>query len=461
MRIGSVLPVAGCALLVFVLWGGMRDVSGQTPPSLEKFSKVSGLVMDKCMACHSKDYELPFYARIPGIREIIERDFRDGLRAMDLNLELVGAAKDRPVGEATLAKMEWVTLNETMPPAKFTAVHWGSRMSAEDRNLVLSWVRETRAAHYATGTAAPARADEPLQPLPDTLPVDAAKVELGKRLFNDKRLSADDTVACATCHAYEKAGTDNLRFSEGIGKQVGDVNAPSVFNAVFNVKQFWNGRAADLQEQAGGPPLNPIEMGSKNWDEICGRLAADADFSAEFRKVYADGWTGPNIMDAVAEYEKTLITPHSRFDKWLRGDDAALTAQELEGYELFKRYRCSSCHVGRSVGGQSFEYMDLKADYFADRGGAALGSDEGLRGFTGSPDDLHRFKVPNLRNVELTAPYLHDGTVTTLDEAIRIMGTYLSGLEVPPRDRERITAFLRTLTGEFEGKPLTGVVVPR
>lgn len=435
-----------------------RAVNGV--PSMEKFQEVSDIVLDKCMACHSRDYDLPFYAKIPGIRQIIEQDYRDGLRAMDLNQELVGAAKDRPVGEVALAKMEWAILNDTMPPAKFTVVHWGSRLTDEDRENILHWVRSTRAAHYATGTASAERANEPLQPLPSHLAVDGKKAALGEKLFNDKRLSADNTLACSGCHAYEKAGTDNARFSEGIRGQFGDINAPTMFNAVFNTRQFWDGRAADLQEQAGGPPLNPVEMGSTGWDQIIAKLAADAALTAEASAVYPDGWSAANITDAIAEYEKTLITPDSRFDKWLRGDDAAITAEEAEGYRLFKLYRCSSCHVGRSAGGQSFEYMDLKADYFADRG-APLNSDRGLMGFTGKEDDLHRFKVPNLRNVELTHPYMHDGTVATLDESVAVMGRYLSGIPVSDNDRRLIVAFLRTLTGEFQGRPLSGTPVER
>ena len=466
MRTRSALLVASCVLAASVAAGGALSESigaDQTMPpnhpQLEKFSKVSGIVMDKCMACHSRNYDLPFYAKIPGIKEIIEKDFKDGLRAMDLNLELVEAAKDKPVGEATLAKMEWVITNETMPPAKFTAVHWGSRVSSDDKAAILDWVKASRAAHYATGLAAPQHADEPLQPLPNALPVNAAKVALGEKLFADKRLSGDNTVACQTCHDYGKAGTDNKRFAEGIRGQFGDINAPTMFNAAFNVKQFWNGRAADLQEQAGGPPMNPIEMGSKNWEEIIGRLSRDAALTAEFTAVYPDGWSGKNITDAIAEYEKTLITPDSRFDKWLRGDGKALSAQEVQGYNRFKAYRCASCHVGKSVGGQSYEYMDLKKDYFADRGGQALGSDKGRYNHTKNDVDMRRFKVPNLRNIELTGPYLHDGTVDTLDEAVRIMGVYCAGLDVPQSDRDLIVAFLRTLTGEH--KMLSGKVAAR
>lgn len=427
---------------------------------MEKFSKVSDIVLDKCMACHSRDYDLPFYAKIPGIKEIIEKDFNDGLRAMDLNLELVGVAKDKPVSEATLAKMEWVIKNETMPPAKFTAVHWGSKVTAEDKKLILEWVAENRAKYYATGLASPEHANEPLQPLPDKIPYDAKKVALGEKLFKDKRLSSDNTVACESCHAFDKAGTDNSRFSTGVDKQVGDINAPTVFNAAFNVRQFWNGRAADLQEQAGGPPLNPIEMASKNWNDIINKLQQDEALTAEVKSVYTDGWTEKNITDAIGEYEKTLITPNSRFDKWLKGDKNALTAEEIQGYERFKQYRCSSCHVGKAIGGQSFEYMDLKKDYFADRG-EPLGSDIGLKGFTNKDIDLHRFKVPTLRNVELTWPYMHDGTVQTLDEAVKIMGTYLSGMDIPESDRKLIVAFLRTLTGEWNGEKVKGTPVQK
>lgn len=465
MSTRSVLLAATCVLAVSVAAGGALSESvgaegGMPPnhPQLEKFSKVSGIVMDKCMACHSRNFDLPFYAKIPGIKEIIEKDFNDGLRAMDLNLELVEAAKDKPVGEATLAKMEWVITNDTMPPAKFTAVHWGSRLSSDDKAAILDWVKNSRSSHYATGLAAPQHAHEPIQPLPDAIPVDAAKVALGEKLYNDKRISGDNTVSCATCHDFQKAGTDNQRFAEGIRGQFGDINAPTVFNAVFNTRQFWNGRAADLQEQAGGPPLNPIEMGSRNWDDVCAKFAQDAALTAAFTAVYPDGWSGKNITDAIAEYEKTLITPNSRFDKWLKGDDKALTVKEVEGYQRFKMYRCSSCHVGKSVGGQSFEYMDLKKDYFTDRG-RPLGSDEGLKAFSGKVEDLRRFKVPNLRNIELTAPYLHDGTVATLDETVRIMGVYLSGMDIPKGDRDLIVGFLRSLTGEWQGNPLAGQTV--
>ncbi|MDR2603810.1 MAG: cytochrome-c peroxidase [Desulfovibrio sp.] len=438
-------------------------------PDMTKFEAVADLVRDKCMTCHSRGYELAYYAALPGIRQIIERDYREGLRSMDLGQELREGGLDRPVGEATLAKIEWTMLRGTMPPARFVAVQWDRGITREQRRAVLDWLGAVRAACYATGTASKERSNEPVQPLPDAFPHDAAKAALGEKLFFDKRLSLDDSISCASCHMFDKGGADGRRFSEGVGGLLGNANAPTVFNAVFNIRQFWDGRAADLQEQAAAPPFNPVEMASENWDTVIGKLVKDKPLLDEFLSVYpvswggardAGGWTGENITDALAHYEMTLITPDSRFDLWLKGDDVALSEQEAAGYRRFKDYRCASCHVGKTLGGRSFEYMDLKRNYFADRGGS-LPSDEGLKAFTGKAEDLHKFKVPNLRNIELTAPYLHDGTVETLDDAVGIMGVYLSGIGIPPADRTLIVAFMRTLTGKYQGKAVEGDVVPK
>ncbi|MDR1685741.1 MAG: cytochrome-c peroxidase [Desulfovibrio sp.] len=438
-------------------------------PDMSKFGAVADLVRDKCLACHSRGYDLAFYASFPGTRQLIERDYREGLRSLDLGQELSGDGLALPVDEATLAKIEWTMLKGTMPPARFVAVQWDKGISREQRRAVLDRLRAVRTASYATGTASKDRSNEPVQPLPDTLPHDAAKAALGEKLFFDKRLSLDDSISCASCHMLDKGGADGRRFSEGVGGLLGNANSPTVFNAAFNIRQFWDGRAADLQEQAAGPPFNPVEMACENWESIIEKLVKDKPLFDAFLSVYPvsgdgahdkGGWTGENITDALAHYEMTLITPGDRFDLWLKGDDAALSEEEVSGYRRFKDYRCASCHVGKTLGGRSFEYMDLKRNYFAERGDS-LPSDEGLKAFTGKVEDLHKFKVPNLRNIELTAPYLHDGTVETLDEAVRIMGVYLSGIGIPPADRPLIVAFLRTLTGKYQGKAVEGDVVPK
>jgi cytochrome c peroxidase len=280
-------------------------------------------------------------------------------------------------------------------------------------------------------------------------------VALGFALFHDTRLSVDNTVSCATCHALETAGVDNKQYSEGVDGQLGGVNAPTVYNAVYNFVQFWDGRAKTLADQAAGPPLNPIEMASTSFDEIIAKLEKDRKFAADFKKVYPDGLTEANITDAIEEFERTLITPDSRFDKWLSGDDAALTADELAGYQLFKEYDCATCHVGPNLGGQSYELMGLRRHYFADRGLELTVEDNGRFKETQLERDRHRFKVPGLRNVEHTWPYYHDGTRLTLEDAVRDMGIYQSDVDMTDKEVDQVTAFLKTLTGEYQGQLLT------
>lgn len=447
------------SVLALSVFGLSLSSDAANMPATSKTEAINDVMVGKCMSCHSEGYDLPFYASIPGIKGIIEKDFNDGIRAMDISAEFKIANADVPFNEAALAKMEWAILNNTMPPMKFAMVHWGSTLSDREKKDILKWVKDVREEHYATGTSSKKLANEPLQPIP-VVAYDKEKAELGQLLFDDKRLSTDSTLACSGCHGMDMGGTDQQQFSEGVRKQFGDINAPTTFNAVFNVEQFWDGRAADLQAQAAGPPLNPIEMGSVDWNEIIARLSQDAELTAAFVQIYPSGWSADNITHAIAEFEKTLVTPNSRFDQWLMGSKNALTEEEIEGYRLFKLYRCSSCHVGKSAGGQSYEYMDLKGDYFATEGRTPLNSDKGRMNFTQNPKDLHKFKVPTLRNVEYTWPYMHDGTVTSLDESVKIMGDYLSGISVPEKDRKLIVAFLRSLTGELGGKPLEGKVVP-
>jgi cytochrome c peroxidase len=294
-----------------------------------------------------------------------------------------------------------------------------------------------------------AAAAEPIQPLPLDIKVDVKKAALGENLFNDKRLSRDNSVSCASCHQLDKGGADGRRYSTGVGGTVGRINAPTVFNATYNFRQFWDGRAASLTEQAGGPIQNPIEMGS-NWPDVLGKLKADAKFTQAFNAVYPDGLRPENIQDAIAQYEQTLTTPNSRFDRYLRGDAKAITADELQGYQNFKKYGCVACHQGVNVGGNMFQVFGVMGDYFAKRG-HETDSDLGRFNVTKNPSDKHVFKVPSLRNVALTAPYFHDGSAATLDDAVDVMFKYQLGRTVPEQDKKQIVLFLQTLTGEYRG----------
>ena len=301
-------------------------------------------------------------------------------------------------------------------------------------------------------------ASEPVEVIPDYVETNPAKVALGKKMFNDTRISLDNTISCATCHVLEDGGADHAdeRVSEGINGLQGTVNSPTVFNAVFNIDQFWNGRAHTLAEQAAAPPINPVEMGDQTWEQIIERLCQDASLVAEFKAIYPEeGLTEATVTDAIEEFEKTLITPNDKLDRYLKGDKNAMSAEELAGYQAFKANDCATCHYGKTLGGQSFELMSKYGDYFADRKEsrpdiAYNDDDNGLFGFTGKAEDMHKFKVPNLRNISKTAPYYHDGTIESLEEAVRLMFHYELGKTATDEQVASITTFLKALDGESE-----------
>lgn len=288
--------------------------------------------------------------------------------------------------------------------------------------------------------------DEPLQPLETFSGLDSRIVHLGRRLFHDPRLSGDGTVSCASCHDLDHGGVDGKRFAEGFRGAVGPINTPTVYNAALNFRQFWDGRAATLEEQAAGPMTNPIEMAG-TWDDILATLSADETYRTSFEALYSDGVQRENILDAIATFERTLITVDSPFDRFLQGDRTALSESATRGYQLFKDRGCVACHQGRNVGGNLYQRFGIFGDYFADRG-EVTEADLGRFAVTGEEADRHVFKVPGLRNVELTAPYFHDGSATTLAEAVRIMGRYQLGLELPDQEVRDLVNFLCALTGK-------------
>jgi cytochrome c peroxidase len=298
-------------------------------------------------------------------------------------------------------------------------------------------------------------AEEPLKPLPAVADVNMDKVLLGRSLYHDTTLSGDGTVACVTCHSLDHGGAEPRKTSTGIGGQIGPINSPTVLNSSYNFVQFWDGRAKDLPEQAAGPVANPGEMGA-DWNKVVERLKKNKEYASAFAKLYTDGVTQDNATDAIAEYEKSLITP-SRFDAYLRGDETAITDAEKKGYVTFKEAGCTACHTGINIGGSMFQKMGLVKDYFADRGTPVTEADMGRFNVTKNAAEKHFFKVPTLRNVELTPPYLHDGSQSSLEETVKLMGTYQLGRELSEAQVNSIVTFLKSLTGELpaHAKPQT------
>lgn len=305
------------------------------------------------------------------------------------------------------------------------------------------------------GQVALSRINEPIQPIPLHIELNPQKMTLGEKLFHDPQLSRGNQVSCATCHNLATGGTDRRRRSLGVDGSEGEISAPTVFNSGFNFKQFWDGRAETLEDQTDGPINNPKEMGS-NWPEVIGKLTADPYYVAAFGELYSDGIQVHNIKDAIATFERSLYTPNSRFDQYLRGDDSAITSEELEGHRIFKEHGCTRCHQGVVVGGNMFETFGTLRDYFQDRGNVTR-ADFGRYNVTRDEADRYKFKVPSLRNVALTPPYFHDASAPTLEMAVSTMVTYQLGRRLSDEQIKLVVKFLNTLTGEYKGKPLDSV----
>ncbi|MDD2600964.1 MAG: cytochrome c peroxidase [Kiritimatiellae bacterium] len=392
------------------------------------------IIGNKCMLCHMQDPVLPFYAVLPVVGQQIKRDVADGVDRVNF----ISFYKNGGDDQALMAKLEHAVRVNNMPPKKFLAIHWDTALNSKEKAAILRSAAKVRAEKYATNLAATEFMNDAVQPLPATWheKLSPAKIALGKRLFNDKRLSDDDTISCASCHGMDKGGTDQAQVSTGVRDQLGPINSPTVFNAAYNIMQFWDGRAKDLAEQANGPPLDPLEMAS-NWEQIIGKLKKDAELTAIYVDVYGSAeWTDPNIRDAIAEFEKTLLTPDSDLDKYLKGDATAISGDAAEGYALFKSHSCGTCHTGPAMGGQSFERPIDPVAYYAFRNKKIVEKDFGRFNATKQEQDRFKMKVPLLRNIALTAPYMHDGFTSDLAEVVTIMHDHF----VTPSNRERLSA---------------------
>jgi cytochrome c peroxidase len=288
-------------------------------------------------------------------------------------------------------------------------------------------------------------------PAPADNPTTEAKVELGKMLYHDPRLSSTGTVSCSSCHNTMLGGEDNRPNSMGINGQTGGRSAPTVWNAAFNKVQFWDGRAESLEAQAAGPVTNPIEMGMKSWDDVVARLNKIDGYKQAFTQAFGreDAISKDNATKAIAAYERTLITPNSPYDKYAAGDQSALTEQQVRGMNKAVELGCTACHSGPAFnGGGSFQKFPVfPNEYFQAQ--YHFSKDKGVAEVTKKDSDIGLFKVPTLRNIALTAPYFHNGSVKTLDQAIKVMAKVQLNKELTKEEITDIEAFLNALTGEF------------
>lgn len=293
-------------------------------------------------------------------------------------------------------------------------------------------------------------------PIPADNPQSAAKISLGKQLFFDPRFSATGTVSCNSCHNLANSGADGRRVSMGVHGFTGPRNAPTVWNAAFHSVQFWDGRARSLEDQAKGPVVAGVEMGMKSLDEAVARVRKIPGYVRQFKAVFGgdQAVTVDNAAKAVAAFERTLITPDSAFDRYVKGDESALTKQQIRGMKLFESIGCVACHRGPAFNGPTMPggvgfYIDFP---FHDNPYVKkydLRDDPGRFGVTGNEQDKHKYRVPTLRNIALTAPYFHNGRVRTLEEAVRVMAPSQLHKTIKQQDVDAVVAFLKSLTGKF------------
>jgi len=283
----------------------------------------------------------------------------------------------------------------------------------------------------------------PIQPIPQLSSIDKNWFDLGKALFNSTLLSHDNSVSCASCHVVSQGGDDGFPVSVGINGAVGGRNSPTVLNSVFSFRQFWDGRSSDLAEQAVGPIHNPIEMGS-SFPEIIMKLSQSEEFVAAFKQVNAKGITQEAIVQAIVTFEEALTTPNAAIDQYILGNDAALNAQQKKGYEKFISLGCVSCHQGVNIGGNLYQRIGR-----INRVPEKLLQDKGRFEVTNNINDEYVFKVPSLRNIKRTAPYFHNGSVETLEEAIKIMASGQLGIQLTQQDVDDLLALFEAFNGEL------------
>ena len=287
---------------------------------------------------------------------------------------------------------------------------------------------------------------EVITPIPMTIDYDKDKALLGKKLFFDKRLSRDNSISCASCHILNSGGDGDVKYSFGVDNKIGVINSPTVFNTVFNFVQMRDGSAKNLKEQVHFPITNPIEMDTTYLDIIL-KLKDDIEYKKLFKKVYNQNINKNNINNSLEQFQTALITPNSKFDRYLRGYKNALDKDELDGFKLFKKNGCISCHNGVNIGGNLYQQVGIMKPY------THTIKEEchvlGRYNVTQNENDKYLVKVPTLRNIELTSPYLHNGSIKTLKDTVIFMHKFQVGIEHKDEDIDKIVKFLKTLTGEL------------
>ncbi|MDR2148149.1 MAG: c-type cytochrome [Tannerella sp.] len=385
----KLIVLTGILFAVGVVTYAIYHLMNELPPEGVSEDTQAMMVFEDagCLSCHSGGN--PFF------------DMRESMEQLKN-----GAALREPA----LAKIEYATvIQPTMPPAKYYLTHWGSTITPAKRLILSAWIASQRKRIHTHPAIMERFVNEPVSAMLDTFKIDSAKAALGKQWFS---------ISCNACHNLNTGGADNRQYSQGVNRTLLKINTPTVFNACLNFRQFWDGRASDLAAQLKDHLSDTAIIANRLQD---------------------------SIIEAMMEFEKTLVTPDNRFDHYLKGSLQSLNEAEVIGYNLFKSNKCATCHVGATLGGQSIEKLGIYGDYFRDRGWELNGKDLGAYNQTLNEADKYKFKVPGLRNVTQTKPYFHDGSQRTLYDAVQNMAKYQSGAKLSDEETKAILLFLNTL----------------
>ncbi len=297
----------------------------------------------------------------------------------------------------------------------------------------------------ARSPAIPILPDQAVSPINPPRDLNQAVSALGRRLFHDPRLSRDNTVSCATCHDLKRGGSDGRKLAVGVAGQRAALNSPTVLNSAIHLQAPWNDPSGRPEERAARLVHYPTEMAS-SWSEVAEKLGKDQDLANQFKAVWGEEIRPGLIQLSIAEFLRGLVTPDSPYDRFLRGESTVLSERAKAGEKLFRQLGCIECHQGVNLGGNMYAGLGIMADFFAEHGSKSV-TDLGRYNITGREQDKHVFKVPTLRNAKLTAPYFHDGSMETLEEAVRAMAEYQVGVDLDNRQVGDLVAFLDSLTG--------------
>lgn len=295
--------------------------------------------------------------------------------------------------------------------------------------------------------------DSPILPVPERLQLDDRKVDLGEKLFHEPRLSGYGTMACSSCHFINRSGDDERITSITNTGEPDVFNTPTVFNVGLSHHISWQGKFTRLEPQIESALTNPKHMAA-DWEKLLDFLQNEPEYSRRFAKIYQSSIKRENVLDSIAEYERSLITPNAPFDRWLKGDNSAIDQQAKEGYLLFREIGCIACHQGVNVGGNLFAPHGVFGDPHEDHHHQSSKEDLSRYSITGREKDKRVFRVPSLRNVAETGPWFHDGSAEQLSDAVLEMAQHQLGIKLPDDDVAKITRFLESLTGIYRGKPV-------